>query len=153
MPTNALCIYILYTRWPVVNGTRLEPTRFGKWMSTFHVNPYIKHRGKFIGHIIYQMTLSLWLKHFVDSIHDVVIKWENFHITSPLWGESTGHQWIPSHRPVTRSFDAFFDLRLNNQLSKQSRSGWFETPSRSIWRHCIERNQRLDIKWCLSFDA
>ena len=26
---------------------------------------------------------------------------------------------LPAQRPVTRSFDAFFDLRLNKQLSKQ----------------------------------
>ena len=48
----------------------------------------------------------------------------------PLCGEFTGHRWIPlttatgefpSQRPVTRSFDVFFDLRLNKQLSKPSR--------------------------------
>ena len=38
--------------------------------------------------------------------------------------------------PVTRSFDVFFDLRLNNRLSKQWRGLWFETPSRPLWRHC-----------------
>ena len=27
---------------------------------------------------------------------------------------------FPSQRPVTRSFDDFFDLRLNKRLSKQS---------------------------------
>ena len=42
----------------------------------------------------------------------------------------------PSQRPVTRSFDVFFDLRLNKRLSKQSRRRWFETPSRSLWHHC-----------------
>ena len=41
-----------------------------------------------------------------------------------------------SQRPVTQSFDVFFDLRLNKWLSKQSRRQWFETPSRSLWRHC-----------------
>ena len=44
-------------------------------------------------------------------------------------------RWFPSKRPVTRSFDVFFDLRLNKRLSKQSRHRWFETPSRSLWRH------------------
>ena len=29
----------------------------------------------------------------------------------------------------------FFDLRPNKRLSKQSWSRWFETPSRSLWRH------------------
>ena len=33
---------------------------------------------------------------------------------SPVTGE------FPSQRPVTRSFDVFFDLRLNSRLSKQS---------------------------------
>ena len=39
-------------------------------------------------------------------------------------------------RPVTRSFDVFFDLRLNKRSSKQSWGWWFQTPSRSSWRHC-----------------
>ena len=43
---------------------------------------------------------------------------------------------FPSQRPVTRSFDMSFDLHLNKRLSKDSRCRWFETPSRSIWRHC-----------------
>ena len=49
-------------------------------------------------------------------------------------------------RPVTRSFDVFFDLRLNKWLSKQSRRRWFETPSCPLWRHChvIQLNQH----WC-----
>ena len=42
---------------------------------------------------------------------------------------------FPSQRPVTRSFDAFVDLRLNNRLNKQARRRRCETPSRSLWRH------------------
>ena len=41
-----------------------------------------------------------------------------------------------SQRPVTRSFDVFFDLLLNRRLNKQPIRRWFETPSRSLWRHC-----------------
>ena len=41
-----------------------------------------------------------------------------------------------AQRPVTRSFDVFFDLRLNKPLSKQWWGWWFETPSRPLWRHC-----------------
>ena len=48
---------------------------------------------------------------------------------SPVTGE------FPSQRQVTRSFDVFFDLRLNKRLSKYSWGGWFATPSRSLWRH------------------
>ena len=49
---------------------------------------------------------------------------------SPVTGE------FPSQRPVTRSFDVFFDLRPNKRLSKHSWGWWFETSSRSLWRHC-----------------
>ena len=59
-----------------------------------------------------------------------------FRVTGPFCGKFTGHRWIPPQRPVTRSFDVFFHLRLNKRLSKQSWGWWFETRSRSLWRHC-----------------
>ena len=34
----------------------------------------------------------------------------------------------------TQSFDVFFDLRLNQHLSKHSWSWWFETSSCPLWR-------------------
>ena len=46
---------------------------------------------------------------------------------SPVPGE------FPAQRPVTRSFDVFFDLRLNKRLGKQSWVWWFETLSRPLW--------------------
>ena len=49
---------------------------------------------------------------------------------SPLTSE------FSTQRPVTLSFDVFFDLRLIKRLSKQSGCWWFETPSRQLWRHC-----------------
>ena len=42
---------------------------------------------------------------------------------------------FPAQRPVTRSFDVFFDLRLNKRLSKHSWCWWFDTLSRPLWRH------------------
>ena len=48
---------------------------------------------------------------------------------SPVTGE------FPAQRPVTRSFDVFFDMCLHKQLSKQSWAWWFETWSRPLWRH------------------
>ena len=50
-------------------------------------------------------------------------------------GNSPVSSEFPAQRPVTRSFDVFFDLHLNKRLSKQSWGWWFETPSRSLWRH------------------
>ena len=58
-----------------------------------------------------------------------------FRVTGPLCGEFTGPGEFPTQRPVTRSFDVFFDLRLNNRLSKHSWGWWFETLSWSLWRH------------------
>ena len=58
-----------------------------------------------------------------------------FRVTGPLCGEFTSPGKFPTQRPVTRSFDVFFDLRLNKRLSKQPWGWWFETPSRSLWRH------------------
>ena len=62
---------------------------------------------------------------------------------SPMTGE------FPSQRPATRSFDVFFDPRLNKQLSKQSWGWWFETPSCSLWCHC---NVRYNL-WIAFYDT
>ena len=44
---------------------------------------------------------------------------------------------FPSQRPVTPSFDVFFDLLTNKRLSKHSRRRRFETPALLLWRHCV----------------
>ena len=53
-------------------------------------------------------------------------------------GNSPASGEFPAQKPVTRSFDVFFDLCLNKRLRKQSWGWWFETPSRPLWRHCNE---------------
>ena len=68
-----------------------------------------------------------WWRHQMETFSALLALCEG---NSPVTGE------FPSQRPVTRSFDVFFDLRLYKWLSKQSRRRWFETPSRSLWRHC-----------------
>ena len=59
---------------------------------------------------------------------------------SALLAICAGNSPVPgeflAQRPVTRSFDVFFDLRVNKRLSKQSWGWWFETPWSSLWRHC-----------------
>ena len=55
-------------------------------------------------------------------------------------GNSSVPVEFPAQRPVTRSFDVLFDLRLNKRLSKQSWGWWFETLSRPLWRHCNDIN-------------
>ena len=58
-----------------------------------------------------------------------------FHVTDPFCWEFTGPVEFPAQRPVTRSFDVFFHLRLNKRLSKQPWGWWFVTPVWSLWRH------------------
>ena len=64
--------------------------------------------------------------------HDDVIKWKHF---SALLAICAGNS-RPAQRPLTRSFDVFFDLRRNKWLSKQWWGWWFETLCRPLWRHC-----------------
>ena len=64
---------------------------------------------------------------------------------SPVPGE------FPTQRPVTQSFDVFFDLRLNKRLNKQSWGWWFETPSCSLWRHRNGADRTISNEnYCLS---
>ena len=47
------------------------------------------------------------------------------------------HPWW-RHQMATRSFYIFFGLCLNTWLCTRSRCRWFETPLRTLWRHCDE---------------
>ena len=68
--------------------------------------------------------------------HDDVIKLKHFPRNWPFVRGIHRSRWIPRTKPVTRSFDVFFDLRLNKRLNKQSWGWWFETLSLPLWRHC-----------------
>ena len=72
--------------------------------------------------------------------HDGVFKWKEFprycfRVTGHLCGNSPVPGEFPTQRPVMRSFDVFFALRLKKRLSKQSWGWWFETLTRPLWRH------------------
>ena len=78
----------------------------------------------------------------IASIHDDVIKWKHLPRNWPfLRGIHRSPVNSPHKRPVTRSFDVYFDLRPNKRLSKQSWGWWIETPSRPFWRHRNDCNQ------------
>ena len=77
--------------------------------------------------------------------------WATSTVTSPWWrhqmetfsallaicaGNSPVTGEFPAQRPVTQSFDVFFDLCLNKPLSKQSGGWWFEMPLHPSWCHC-----------------
>ena len=70
----------------------------------------------------------------------------NVRVTGHLCVEFTGPGEFPRQRPVTRSFDIYFDLRPNIRLSKQSWGWWFETPSRTLWTIALVELMFLLIK-------
>ena len=65
-----------------------------------------------------------WWRHQMETIFVLLALCAG---NPPVSGE------FPAQR---RSFDVFFDLRLNKPLSKQSLGWWFETPSRPLQSHC-----------------
>ena len=81
----------------------------------------------------FHITWWTWGRHPKLLSHDDVITWKHF---PRNWPFVRGFHQFPAQRPVTRSFDVFFDLRLNKRLSKQSWGWWFETPPWSLWRQC-----------------
>ena len=81
-----------------------------------------------------------------------------FRVTGHLCGNSPVTGEFLAQRPVTQSFDVFFDLHLNKPLSKQSWGWWFETLSRPLWRHCNVikgpfhlKNFHHQIRWKFRF--
>ena len=64
--------------------------------------------------------------------------WNIFRVTGHLCGELTVTNEFPAQRPMTRSFDVFFDRHLNKRLSKHLWGQWLETLSRPLWRHSNE---------------
>ena len=71
--------------------------------------------------------ISTWWRHQVETFSALL---------AICAGNSPVHGEFPTQRPVTRSFDFFFDIRPNKRLSKQSWGWWFETLLRSLWRQC-----------------
>ena len=84
--------------------------------------------SQFFQHILVcQIQYSLaWWRHQKETFSALLAICAG---NSPVTGE------FPTPSSVTRSFDVFFDLRLNKRLSKQWWGWWFETPSRPTWRH------------------
>ena len=98
-------------------------------------NPYVYRPGKFL-------PKHTQLPHFaVTAFTNYIYSWwrhqmETFSALLAICaGNSPGTGEFPAQRPVTRSFDVYFDLRPNKRLSKQSLGWWFETLSPPLWRH------------------
>ena len=88
-----------------------------------------------LGHSDVPYIIKAYIPLYVP-LHDDAIKWKHFPLYWSFVREihrSPGE--FPAQRPVTRSFHAFLDQRLNKPLSKQSWGWWFETLQRPLWRH------------------
>ena len=73
-----------------------------------------------------KLILTLWWRHQMETFSALLAICAR---NSPVPGEFT------AQKPVTRSFDVYFDLHPNKRLSKQRWGWWFETPSCLLWRH------------------
>ena len=130
MLTHCSSFFLALTRWNVITGWFCTSTN-RKW----HPDGYWWDcdRG----------AISWW-RHQMETFSALLAICAG---NSPVPGES------PAQRPVTRSFDVFFDLRLNKRLSKQSWGWWFETPSRRLWyqrdvfksNHCNSFRDRVPV--------
>ena len=112
------CLYFLYSQPWWFSEFHEYPNALGTWdlfLRSINREGHIRLTRQ------YMMTMAQWT---CNISHDNIIKWKHF------------PRYWPVVRGNHRSFDVFFDLRLNKRLSKQSRCRWFETSSRSIWRHC-----------------
>ena len=76
----------------------------------------------------------------IVCIHNVkwsVLSLNIFCVTGLLCGEFAGHRWIRLTKAQWRGAMMFSLIcTLDKRLSKQSWDWWFETPQRSLWRHC-----------------
>ena len=79
------------------------------------------------------VTPIIWLYQTVDARKEELF-FTDLLITLRSHGEFIGPGEFPAQRPVKRSYDVYFDLRLNKRLSKQPRGWWLETQSRPLWR-------------------
>ena len=77
-------------------------------------------------HKRFQLIQYAWWRHQMETFSALL---------AICAGNSPVSVEFPTQKPVTRSFDVFFDLRLNKRLSKQSWRWGFQTLSLPLWRH------------------
>ena len=109
--------------WLNINEIKIESLSFKK--------KHLKMSSENDHHSMWWLFIisALWCRHEMETF---------FTLLAYLWAEppSPATGGFHSQRPVTQSFDIFFDQRLNKRLSKQSVFRWFEMALRSLWRHC-----------------
>ena len=79
-----------------------------------------------------------------------------FRVTGHLWGNSPVSGEFLAQRPVTRSFDIVFELRLNKRLSKQSRGLRRYRAHYDVSVMCtayialiLKKEMYINVGWCI----
>ena len=101
----------------------------------------------------YDNNISVYVKSCSGTDMTTSSNGNIFRVTGHLCGEFTDPGEFPAQRPVTRGFDVFFDLCLNERLSKQSWGWWFETLPCPLWRHCNDLAVKQQETWPQVVDA
>ena len=141
-PTKASGAEFWCFRWSAPEG----------WANNRDAGDLRHHRAHSDGTVMILMLTA------AQEVYSVQI--ENWLLNNPWWRHQmetfsallAGHRWIP----CTKASDAelwWFLQRLNKQLSKKWWGWWFETPSRSLWRHCnvacyLDSNQETTSTIC-----
>ena len=135
--TSVLCLtcimfYVISCHTINISKFELVWVCIKQWVSSF--NLHVHERRVWKGLVNFTLvrfaklrSINPWWRHQMETFSALLAICAG---NSPVPGE------FPAQRPVTRSFDVFFDLCLNKWLSKQSWGWWFETLSCPLWRHC-----------------
>ena len=91
------------------------------------ISPYIS---------ILDLCYSPWWRHRMETFSALL---------ATCAGNSSVTGEFPTQRPVTRSIDVFFDLRLHKRLSKQSWNWWSETTSGRPCNGPLTRYAKLQV--------
>ena len=105
----------------LILGGPLFPIFENEWFVCRQVDRHQSLSNEIAIYIFHWIHISWW-RHQMVIFSALLVLWE---ANSPV-----------TQRPVTRSFDVFFDLCLNKRLRKPSGRRWFQMPSCSLWRHC-----------------
>ena len=102
-----------------------------------HCSNFVGNHDMRYHYVSFGIPRVTWWRHQMETFSALLTLFAG---NSPVIGE------FPAQRPVTRSFDVSFHLRLYKRLSKQSWGWWFETPSCSLWRHCNDEWDQLGLR-------
>ena len=101
---------------------------FGRHFRLEETVVYVSRNGEHYRNSAHGQVSSCLLVPFQQVLIISITWWRRQMETfSALLVICAGSRWIPRTKPVTRSFDIFFDLRRIKWLNKQPWGWWFET--------------------------